>query len=75
MTRIWELDFYSRPILDEAGKKLWEVAIAETVTTVEAPAVTFRYADFVTGDQVNSVTLQDALKSAIAEAGDRKSVV
>ncbi|QFZ91345.2 Tab2/Atab2 family RNA-binding protein [Synechococcus elongatus] len=69
MTRIWELDFYSRPILDEAGKKLWEVAIAETVTTVAAPDSTFRYADFVTGDQVNSVTLQDALKTAIAEAG------
>lgn len=69
MTRIWELDFYSRPILDEAGKKLWEVAIAETVTTVDAPESSFRYASFVTGDQVNSVTLQEALKTAIAEAG------
>ncbi|MBD0341559.1 MAG: DUF1092 family protein, partial [Microcoleus sp. Co-bin12] len=25
MATIWELDFYSRPILDEREKKKWEV--------------------------------------------------
>ena len=26
----WEIDFYSRPILDENGKKRWELLIAST---------------------------------------------
>ncbi|MEB3214919.1 MAG: Tab2/Atab2 family RNA-binding protein, partial [Nostocales cyanobacterium 94392] len=30
MGNIWELDYYSRPILDENNKKIWEVLICET---------------------------------------------
>ncbi len=26
----WEIDFYSRPILDENGKKRWELLITST---------------------------------------------
>ena len=26
----WELDFYSRPIIEENGKKRWELIIAST---------------------------------------------
>ncbi|MEO0970614.1 MAG: Tab2/Atab2 family RNA-binding protein, partial [Cyanobacteria bacterium J06639_18] len=30
MGSIWELDYYSRPILDEDQKKVWEVLICES---------------------------------------------
>jgi hypothetical protein len=30
MGTIWELDFYSRPLRDEEGKKVWEVVICQT---------------------------------------------
>ncbi|MDA0867424.1 MAG: Tab2/Atab2 family RNA-binding protein, partial [Cyanobacteria bacterium] len=44
MVTIWELDFYSRPILDENNKKRWEVLITEGTQTVEAdPDNLFRY--------------------------------
>jgi hypothetical protein len=29
MTIVWELDFYSRPILDENKKKIWELLICD----------------------------------------------
>lgn len=71
MTKIWELDFYSRPILDENGKKVWEVLICESATTVDAdPAPLFRFAEYCSSTEINSARLMQALKTAIAEAGE-----
>lgn len=69
MGTIWELDFYSRPILDENGKKLWEVAICESpMTTGRSPDSLFRYAQYCPGTTVNSVWLSEALTKAMAQA-------
>jgi len=32
---IWELDFYSRPVVDENNKKRWELLICETPATID----------------------------------------
>ncbi|MGB3557556.1 MAG: Tab2/Atab2 family RNA-binding protein [Geitlerinemataceae cyanobacterium] len=69
MGTIWELDFYSRPILDENGKKLWEVAICESpMTTMRSPDSLFRYAKYCPSNTVNSVWLSEAITEAIAQA-------
>ena len=44
---VWELDFYSRPVLDENGKKLWEVLICESPNDIErSPDSLFKYAQY-----------------------------
>jgi hypothetical protein len=69
MTTIWEIDFYSRPILDEDGKKVWEVLVCESPVGVKAqPADLFRYAEYCSSAEVNSVKLKEILKNAIAQA-------
>jgi hypothetical protein len=70
MSKIWELDFYSRPILDENGKKVWEVLICESPTTIDADVTPlFRFAEYCSNSEVNSARLEQVLKAAIAEAG------
>jgi hypothetical protein len=69
MTTIWELDYYSRPILDNDQKKVWEVLICESPTQIDAqPETLFRYAEYCSSSQVNSGWLQTAIKTAIASA-------
>jgi RNA-binding protein Tab2/Atab2 len=69
MATIWELDFYSRPIVDEQGKKKWEVLICETPLNVSDKAETlFRYSQFCPSSTVNSLWLAGAIKDAIASA-------
>ncbi|MBD2058062.1 Tab2/Atab2 family RNA-binding protein [Oculatella sp. FACHB-28] len=69
MPVIWELDFYSRPVLDENDKKLWEVLICESPTDITTePDSLFRYAKFCSNSEVNSVTLRESLEEAIAQA-------
>jgi RNA-binding protein Tab2/Atab2 len=69
MAIIWELDFYSRPILDERQKKKWEVLICETPLNVADKAETlFRYSQFCPSTTVNSLWLAGAIKDAIASA-------
>lgn len=68
---IWELDFYSRPILDEEGKKIWEVLICQSPTTVDGdPERLFRYSQYCSSQQVNSLFLREAIEKAIVEAGE-----
>jgi hypothetical protein len=70
MTKIWELDFYSRPILDENKKKLWEVLICETPTdSKQSPDSLFKYSQFCSNQSVNSLWLQQEIEKAIAQAG------
>lgn len=69
MTTIWELDFYSRPVLDENNKKLWEVLICESPLDVRTqPDSLFRYTEFCSSAEVNSVRLRQAIDKAIEQA-------
>lgn len=70
MGSIWEIDFYSRPILDENQKKVWEVLVCESpLDTRTNPARLFRYAQYCPSTEVNSVWLRKALADAIASSG------
>ncbi len=69
MTIIWELDYYSRPIVDEQGKKIWELLVCEGATRIDCdPASLYRFAQFCPNGEVNSAWLKGALSAAIAEA-------
>ena len=66
---VWELDFYSRPIVDESGKKLWEVLICESPNSIDrSPDRLFKYAQYCSSKTVNSIWLKEAIERAIAEA-------
>ncbi|MFB2833527.1 Tab2/Atab2 family RNA-binding protein [Floridanema evergladense] len=70
MTTIWELDFYSRPILDENKKKIWEVLICESSLNInDSGEEKFRYSQYCSNQEVNSVTLGNAIKEAMAKSG------
>lgn len=69
MAVIWELDFYSRPLLDENQKKLWEVLICESPLGVKASqAEQFQFSKLCANTEVNSVWLRQAVEEAIAQA-------
>ncbi|MEJ1929472.1 Tab2/Atab2 family RNA-binding protein [Nostoc sp. NIES-2111] len=71
MGSIWELDFYSRPILDANQKKVWEVLICESPTDVRTNTDTlFRFAKYCPSTEVNSVWLKTAIQEAISKAGE-----
>ena len=68
---IWELDFYSRPILDENNKKRWELLICEAPLTVnQSLEGLFRYSVFCSSQTVNSIWLRENIEKAIAESGE-----
>ncbi|MFN6529768.1 Tab2/Atab2 family RNA-binding protein [Nostoc sp. ChiSLP03a] len=70
MGSIWEIDFYSRPILDANQKKVWEVLVCESPLDIGAKVDSlFRYAQYCPSTQVNSVWLRTALQEAINQAG------
>lgn len=70
MTLTWELDFYSRPIVDEAGKKVWELVLCESASTIDTDlASLFRYSQYCPSTQVNSLWLQEAIQTAIDQRG------
>ncbi len=70
MQTIWELDFYSSPILDENNKKLWEVLICETPLNVQQTSdKLFKYAQFCPNTTVNSIFLKETIEKAIQESG------
>ena len=67
---VWELDFYSRPVLDENGKKLWEVLICESPNSIDrSPDTLFKFSQYCSNTSVNSLWLKEAIEKAIAEAG------
>ena len=69
MGSIWELDYYSRPILDENKKKVWEVLICEAPLDTRTKTDTlFRYAKYCPSTTVNSLWLQTALQEAMDKA-------
>ena len=62
----WELDFYSRPILEENGKKRWELLITSTNDFKDKK--TFKWEKICPASNVNSLWLKDALEEAINDA-------
>jgi hypothetical protein len=69
----WELDFYSRPILEPDGKKRWELLICSTPADTggegQSPqADPFRWVRTCPAASVNSIWLRDAIAEALSEA-------
>ena len=60
MTIQLELDFYSRPILDERDKKLWEVLVCDAHRNLE-------FSKFCQGSEANARWLSASLEEALAE--------
>ena len=65
----WEIDFYSRPILEEDGKKRWELLITSTNNFKDK--TTFKWEKICPASNVNSIWLKEALEEAINEAYDQ----
>ncbi len=62
----WELDFYSRPILESDGKKRWELLITSTQDLTGREA--FRWEKKCPAGEVNSIWLTAALQEALDDA-------
>ena len=62
----WELDFYSRPIIESNGKKRWELIICST-RSYKTEGI-FLWNKKCPANEVNSVWLTKALNEAISEA-------
>ncbi len=62
----WELDFYSRPILEADGKKRWELLI--TTSQELSGSKPFRWSKNCPAAEVNSIWLAEALKEALEDA-------
>ncbi|MCP9810247.1 Tab2/Atab2 family RNA-binding protein [Cyanobium sp. HWJ4-Hawea] len=66
----WELDYYSRPILESDGKKRWELLISST-PEVGSEDPCFRFVKACPATSVNSIWLREALEQAFGEANDQ----
>lgn len=67
----WELDYYSRPILEPDGKKRWELLICSTPevdSSGQSHGEGFRWSRTCPAASVNSIWLREALQEALAEA-------
>ena len=53
-TTTWELDFCSRPIVDERGKKVWELLICDAERN-------FEYAQYFPNNKINSTEVSQEL--------------
>ena len=65
-TSDWELDFYSRPIIESNGKKRWELIICST-SSYKTEDI-FLWNKKCPANEVNSVWLTNSLNEAIKEA-------
>ncbi|KAH7423189.1 hypothetical protein KP509_12G043000 [Ceratopteris richardii] len=54
----WELDFCSRPIVDERGKRVWELLICDSSRSLQ-------FAKYFPNNVINSLTLKDAMLSVV----------
>ena len=62
----WELDFYSRPIIESDGKKRWELLICSTESFSEETP--FRWKKKCPAGEVNSTWLAKALQEALDQS-------
>jgi len=58
----WELDFCSRPLLDERGKKVWELVICD-------PERQFQYTQYFPNSKINSIEVGACWVHAHVHAG------
>jgi len=68
-TADWEIDFYSRPIIESDGKKRWELLVSSTQDF--SGEQTFRWEKKCPANQVNSIWLSSALNEALKEASNK----
>ena len=57
---IWELDFSSRPVLDERGKKKWELLICD-------PARSWTFSRYFPNNKINSTQVEVAWKLVVSQ--------
>ncbi len=50
---LWEIDFCSRPLLDERGKKVWELLICDSERN-------FEYSQYFPNSKINSAEVSRA---------------
>ena len=62
----WELDFYSRPIIEKNGKKRWELIISSS-KNFETEKI-FLWNKICPANEVNSIWLTNALNEALNDA-------
>jgi hypothetical protein len=67
----WELDYYSRPILEEDGKKRWELLLCATPDPRDEGGAGFRWLRACPATSVNSVWLRQAIEDALADAAEQ----
>jgi len=60
----WQLDFCSRPMKDERGKKMWELLICDEKRS-------FEHAEYFPNNRINSVELAKAIERVVAAQGAR----
>ena len=58
----WELDFSSRPLLDERKKKVWELLVCD-------PERSFEYSQYFPNSKVNSAELKNAIQQLLSQDG------
>ena len=64
----WEIDCFSRPVIMEDGKKLWEVLITDSVGS-------FRFKQILPSNQVNSKTVRQVVDDLIEVAEVKPNVI
>lgn len=65
---VWELDFYSRPLLDENGKRIWELLVCDA-------SGTFRQQAYCPNAQANSVWLREQLQAWLELAPSKPTLI
>ncbi|XP_027341618.1 protein TAB2 homolog, chloroplastic [Abrus precatorius] len=58
----WELDFCSRPILDDRGKKIWELVVCDKTLSLQ-------YTKYFPNNVINSITLKEAIAGISNDLG------
>lgn len=59
---VWEIDFCSRPLLDERGKKVWELLICD-------PERNFEYSEYFPNSKINSGELKKTIEKLMSMPG------
>mmetsp|Transcript_6323 Transcript_6323/g.15274 ORF Transcript_6323/g.15274 Transcript_6323/m.15274 type:complete len:338 (+) Transcript_6323:2-1015(+) len=65
---IWEIDFFSRPVIDENGKKLWELIVVDQKGN-------FEHIETVPNNLVNSKELKKRIKILLEKTTKKPKVI
>ncbi|CAM9616476.1 unnamed protein product [Chrysoparadoxa australica] len=68
VSREWELDVYSRPVVDENGKKLWELLLCDSTGN-------FKHVEQIPSNMVNSREVRKTIERIIDNAPVRPTTV